>query len=142
MILPGCSAGIGAAAGALEVAPQNWVDTLRAASALYRRDACLQVLASADFSRESLLVNTEGTIVRDGKALYNVHVHGNTQAADGMRLNRGWSLCLLRRGASGTRQDLGTSDKVIAGLKELREAPMADEDYRGQCCSRRLRRRM
>jgi len=69
------------------------MDTLRAASALYRRDPLLQDFeASADFSATNrYLVNTEGTIVRDGKSLYNVHVNGNTQAADGMRLNRGWS---------------------------------------------------
>ena len=118
----------------LEVAPQNWVDTLRAASALYRRDALLQDFeASADFSATNrYLVNTEGTIVRDGKALYNVHVHGNTQAADGMRLNRGWSFVSAAAAElPGRAKILEQSDKVIAGLKELREAPMADEDYRG-----------
>src|SRR5882762_621357 len=118
----------------LEVTPQDWVDTLQAASALYRRDALLQDFeASADFSATNrYLVNTEGTIVRDGKALYNVHVHGNTQAADGMRLNRGWSFVSAAAAElPGRAKILEQSGKVIAGLKELREAPMADEDYRG-----------
>ena len=118
----------------LEVTPQDWVETLRAASALYLRDALLQDFeASADFSATNrYLVNTEGTIVRDGKALYNVHVSGNTQAADGMRLNRGWSSVSAAAGElPGRAKILEQTDKVIAGLKELREAPMADEDYRG-----------
>jgi TldD protein len=118
----------------LEVAPQEWVENLRAASALYRSDPLLQEFeASADFAvTNRYLVNTEGTIVRDGKSLYNVNVHGNTQAADGMRLDRGWSF--VSGAASelpGRDKILEQSGKVIAGLKELREAPMADEDYRG-----------
>jgi predicted Zn-dependent protease len=118
----------------LEVTPQEWVDTLQAASALYRRDALLQDFeASADFSATNrYLVNTEGTIVRDGKALYNVRVSGSTQAADGMRLNRGWSFVSAAAAELPARAKvLEQSGKVIAGLKELREAPMADEDYRG-----------
>ena len=118
----------------LEVAPPDWVDTLEAASALYRRDALLQDFeASADFSATNrYLVNTEGTIVRDGKALYNVRVSGNTQAADGMRLNRGWSsVSAVAAELPARAKVLEQSGKVIAGLKELREAPMADEDYHG-----------
>jgi len=118
----------------LEVTTQDWVDTLRAASALYRRDVLLQDFeASADFSATNrYLVNTEGTIVRDGKALYNVHVNGNTQAADGMRLNRGWSFVSAAAAElPGRAKIMEQAGKVIAGLKELREAPMADEDYRG-----------
>jgi len=118
----------------LEVTPQDWVDTLQAASALYRRDALLQDFeASADFSATNrYLVNTEGTIVRDGKALYNVRVSGNTQAADGMRLNRGWSFVSAAAAELPARAKvLEQSGKVIAALKELREAPMADEAYRG-----------
>jgi len=118
----------------LEVTPQDWVDTLQAASALYRRDALLQDFeASADFSATNrYLVNTEGTIVRDGKALYNVRVSGNTQAADGMRLNRGWSFVSAAAAELPARAKvLEQSGKVIAALKALREAPMADEAYRG-----------
>ena len=118
----------------LELGEQNWVDSLRAASALYRRDAELQDFeASADFSATNrYLVNTEGTIVRDGRALYNVHVSGSTQAADGMHLYRGWSFVAATAAElPGRVKILEQSGKVIATLKELREAPMADEDYRG-----------
>ncbi len=118
----------------LEVTAQDWVDTLRAASALYQQDPQLQDFeASADFSTTNrYLVNTEGTIVRDGKALYNISVGGSTQAADGMHLNRGWSFVSATAAELPTRDKiLEHSNKVIASLKELREAPMADEEYRG-----------
>lgn len=118
----------------LEAASQDWADTLRAASALYRRDPLLQEFeASADFAATNrYLVNTEGTVVRDGKALYNIHVSGGTQAADGMRLNRGWSFVATTAAELPARPEiLEQSGKVIATLKQLREAPVVDEDYRG-----------
>jgi len=60
-----------------------------AASALYGGSLLQKFEASADFSRTNrYLVNTEGDGPR-GKARFNVHVNGNTQAADGMTLNRG-----------------------------------------------------
>ena len=118
----------------LEVSPQDWIDSLRATSALYRKDALLQDFeASADFSATNrYLVNTEGTIVHDGKSLYNVHVSGSTQAADGMHLNRGWSFVAATAAELPARTKiLEHASDVIASLKELRDAPMADEDYRG-----------
>src|SRR6266700_1784226 len=118
----------------LDVDSQNWIETLRAASALYRRDPQLQdfdATMSASATNR-YLVNTEGTIVRDGKALYNLHVGGSTQAADGMHLNRGWSFVAATAAELPARAKiLEESGKVITTLKELREAPMADEDYRG-----------
>ncbi len=118
----------------LDVDSQNWIETLRAASALYRRDPQLQDF-DATMSASAMnryLVNTEGTIVRDGKALYNLHVGGSTQAADGMYLNRGWSFVAATASELPARAKiLEESGKVVATLKELREAPMADEDYRG-----------
>ena len=118
----------------LETASQDWANTLSAASALYRRDPLLQDFeASADFSATNrYLVNTEGTVVRDGKALYNIHVSGTTQAADGMHLNRGWSFVATTASELPARPEiLDQSGKVITTLKELRDAPIVEEDYRG-----------
>jgi TldD protein len=118
----------------MEAGSQNWIETLRAASALYRQDPQLQDFdASLSFSAANrYLVNTEGTIVRDGKALYNIHVGGSTQAADGMHLDRGWSFVAATPAELPARTAiLEQAGKVIVSLKELREAPMADEDYRG-----------
>jgi predicted Zn-dependent protease len=118
----------------LEINSQNWIETLQAASALYRRDPQVEEfdakLQCSAINR--YFVNTEGTVVREGKATYFVHVSGSTQAADGMRLSREWT-----RG--GSRPDelpqranvLEKSGEVLASLKELRDAPIADEDYRG-----------
>jgi len=118
----------------LELGGQNWVETLKAASALYRRDAQLQSLeATADFSvTNRYLVNTEGTVVRDGRALYSLHVGGTTQAEDGMHLGRSWSFATAAASELPAREKiLEHCSNVIATLKELRDAPMADEDYRG-----------
>ena len=118
----------------LELGAENWTETLQAASALYRRDALLQDFeAAADFSATNrYLVNSEGTVVRDGRALYNVHVSGATQAADGMHLNRSWSFVGGSVGELPVRVIvMQQAEKVVATLKELRDAPMADEDYRG-----------
>ena len=118
----------------LEVAAQDWVSSMQAASALYKRDPLLQDFeSSVDFTATNrYLVNTEGTVVRDGKTLYNIHVSGSTQAADGMHLNRGWSFVAATAAELPSREKIVEhAGKVISGLKELREAPMADEDYRG-----------
>ena len=118
----------------LELSGQNWTDTLRAASALYRRDPLLHTFeATADFSAlNRYLVTTEGTVVRDGHAQYGVHVSGSTQAADGMHLSRGWSFVAADAKELPARDKiLEHTRKVIETLKALRDAPMADEDYRG-----------
>jgi len=70
-------------------------------------DALLQDFeASADFRRRSYLVNTEGTIVRDGRRCTTYHV---------LEIRRRQTACAESRvefcvgcggGASGTRQDL------------------------------------
>jgi TldD protein len=118
----------------LELDSQNWTETLRAASALYRSDPLLQNFESSLHcsATNRYLVNTEGSVVRDGKVLYNFHVGGATQAADGMRLDRGWSFVAATASELPARAKvLEQAGKVITSLKELREAPMADEDYRG-----------
>ena len=96
----------------IQMDTQSWIETLRAASALYRQDPQLQDFEAAlrYSATNRYLVNTEGAIVRDGKALYNIHVGGSTQAADGMHLDQGVGLCgdnAFR--ASGPRHYSGTS---------------------------------
>jgi TldD protein len=113
---------------------QDWVETLRAASALYRQDPLLQDFEATFHASATnrYLVNTEGTVVRDGKTVYDVDISGSTQAADGMHLSRGWSSVNTLTSELPTRAAiLEHAGKVIASLKELRDAPMADEDYRG-----------
>jgi hypothetical protein len=104
------------------------------ATALYRQDADIQSLgASADFlALNDYFVNSEGTVVRHGKNLYQVSVSGYTQSPDGMFLLRSPDY------ASGRIEDLPSPEQLIANakqvmeaLKTLRTAPVVEEEYRG-----------
>ena len=77
-------------------------------------------------------VDSEGSIVRMGETTYRAHLEASTQAADGMQLNQSASY-------DGTElKNLPTAEKVLARardligtLKNLRAAPVVDEEYRG-----------
>jgi len=118
----------------LELDAKTWVETLEAASALYRRDPKVEEfdasLRAAAANR--YFVNTEGSVVREGKTTFFLRVSGSTQAADGMRLDRDWNSVVTRPSELPSREKvLAKSGEVLASLKDLREAPIADEDYRG-----------
>jgi predicted Zn-dependent protease len=77
-------------------------------------------------------LNSEGTVVRSGEELYRMAITGNTQAEDGMRLERSTaftatSLNNLPKAAEFQER----ASSMVASLKQLREAPLADEDYHG-----------
>lgn len=111
-----------------------WKDALERATALFRTDPKVESL-TAEFRCRAVnqyFVNTEGTVMRDGYTVYYVTASGSTQAADGMRLGRS------PYHAAATLQELPTADeflaetaKMVQTLKDLREAPIVDEDYRG-----------
>jgi len=118
----------------LKVDEASWDNTLQDASNLYRQYPEVQsVSASARFSSVSeYFVNSEGTIVRDGRNTATVTLSGATQAADGMRLSRNpfWT--------EERAEELPTHDallketrKMLDTLKALREAPIVEESYRG-----------
>lgn len=118
----------------LEIDPNPWVKLLQDATALYSTDPEIQ-------SFDSLLkfqavnryfVNSEGTVVRDGHILGSLYIAGSSQAADGMELERSHGnevpdLKDLR----GGEDLLAHTRKMLESLKQLRAAPLADEDYRG-----------
>ncbi|HKM83568.1 MAG TPA: metallopeptidase TldD-related protein [Candidatus Acidoferrum sp.] len=118
----------------LTVDEAAWNNTLQDASNLYRQYPEVQsVSASARFSCvNEYFVNSEGTIVRDGRSTATVTLSGATQAADGMRLTRNpfWTeegpeeLPAHDALVKATKQMLDT-------LKALREAPIVEESYRG-----------
>jgi predicted Zn-dependent protease len=118
----------------LNVEHEPWLKMLREASALYSRDPKVQSLqASLSFkSVNRYYVNSEGTVVRNGEELYRLSINGNTQAEDGMRLDRSAAF------ATNSLRDLPSSAEfqakaveLLATLKQLRDAPLADEDYHG-----------
>lgn len=118
----------------LDFDPKAWRDTLEKATALFRTDPKIESLtASVRFRTvNQYFVNTEGTATRGGYAVYFLNEDGSTQAADGMRLERSPYF------TAASAQELPTPDqfqastvKMLATLKDLRDAPMVDEDYRG-----------
>lgn len=118
----------------LDFAPQPWLDTLSEASGLYRNDPQVQSLnASLRFSAiNRYFVSSEGTVVRTGDSFYQVYVGGYTQAADGMRLDRSHGYQVRELKALPTKQAvLSRTRELLKTFKQLREAPVSEEEYRG-----------
>ena len=118
----------------LDFDPAPWRDALEKATSLFRTDLKLESLsATARFrSSNQYFVNSEGTVTRHGYAVYFLNEEGSTQAADGMRLQRGPYF------TAASVKELPTPEEFVAGtakmvqtLKDLRDAPVVDEDYRG-----------
>jgi predicted Zn-dependent protease len=118
----------------LKVDREPRLKMLRAASGLYSRDPKVQFLnASLSFKAVNrYYVNSEGTVVRGGEEIYRMSISGNTQADDGMRLDRavGFTATSVRDLPSAAEFQVSAAT-LLASLKELRDAPLADEDYRG-----------
>jgi TldD protein len=118
----------------LKIDQGAWDKALEDASGLYRKYPDVQsVSASARFTAvNEYFVNSEGTIVRNGRTTATVTVSGSTQAEDGMRLSRNpfWT--------EEHAEDLPNHDallkettKMLDSLKALRDAPIVEESYRG-----------
>jgi TldD protein len=118
----------------LDFDPKPWRDALEKSTDLFRTDPKIQSLwATARFRAvNQYLVNTEGTVTRDGYTVYFLNEDGATQAADGMRLERSpyFTAASLKELPTPDEFQAGTA-KMIETLKNLRDAPVVDEDYRG-----------
>jgi TldD protein len=118
----------------LKVDQEAWNKTLQDATNLYREYPEVQsVSASARFSSvNEYFVNSEGTIVRNGRNSATVIVGGSTQAADGMRLARNpfWT---EERAEDLPNHDalLRETAKMLESLRQLSAAPIVEESYRG-----------
>jgi TldD protein len=119
---------------ALKADTDNWKKTLEAASNLYRDYPDIQsVSASARFTVvNDYMLNTEGTVTRNGKAVYTVQFSASTQAADGMRLGRtpAWTVAKIEE-LPAREKLLQYSKEALDTLVALRKAPIVDEEYRG-----------
>jgi predicted Zn-dependent protease len=118
----------------LNVNPQPWLQMLEKASGVYKGDPQIQGSdARLHFQVVThYFMNSEGTVVRSGEGSYDMSVALTTQSADGMRLDRSHSDVV------GSLKELPSEEKFInyaselAGtLKQLRNAPVVDEEYRG-----------
>jgi TldD protein len=118
----------------LDFSPQPWLTTLEEASALYKTDPAVQSLnASLRFSATNrYFVSSEGTVVRSGDSFYLVYVGGYTQAADGMRLDRSHGYQVRQPRELPTKEEvLSRTRQLLVTLKQLRAAPVSEEEYRG-----------
>jgi TldD protein len=118
----------------LEFSRDSWKQALEKSTDLFRSDPQIQSLSAAIRFRavNVYFINTEGTITRQGYAAYSVQLLGETQAADGMRLGR--SPFYMAATAAELPQPAklqANMEKMLATLKDLRDAPLVEEDYRG-----------
>lgn len=114
--------------------PQSWLKVLEDASAMYKSDLKIDSSESGlNFvAVNRYFANSEGTIVRSGQTLYDLHLALSTQAADGMRLDRSHSDVVTDIKELPSRGEfLARTRQLLATLGELREAPILDEEYRG-----------
>jgi len=118
----------------LKVDEGEWKKTLEEVTNLYRAFPEIQsVSASARFRAvNEYFVNSEGTIVRDGRANGTITLVGGTQAPDGMRLQRSPYWTEERVEDLPKREDLlKEMTRTLETLKALRNAPIVEESYRG-----------
>lgn len=110
------------------------VQMLKEASGLYRGYPDLQSCDTmARFqSVNRYFMSSEGTVVRSGYSTYQVLVNGSEQAADGMRLDRnnGYTVADAKELPS-EKEFVAYAGKLFESLKQLREAPVVEEEYRG-----------
>jgi TldD protein len=118
----------------LDFSPEPWLATLEEASGLYKSDPQVQSLnASLRFTvTNRYFVSSEGTVVRTADSFYQVFVGGFTQAADGMRLDRSHGYQVRQmKDLPAKAQVLSRTRELLTSLKQLREAPVSEEEYRG-----------
>jgi TldD protein len=118
----------------LEIDPQPWTRMLQDASALYKTDPQIESFESSlKFQAiNRFFVNSEGTVVRGGQNLYEMTISCSTQAADAMRLDRNNTFAVASPKELPSAQEfVARAAKLAASLKELRDAPLVDEEYRG-----------
>lgn len=118
----------------LEFDPQPWTRMLQDASDVYKSDPQIETFDSNlkfDAVNE-YFVNSEGTVLRSGRNLYQMYVSCSTQAPDGMSLQRsaGFIVTDIKELPSADGF-VGRARKLAGTLKELRDAPVVDEEYRG-----------
>ncbi len=118
----------------LEFDPHPWTRMLVDASALYKTDPQIETFESS-LKFEAVnryFVTSEGTVVRSGQNYYEMNFSARTQAADGMRLERDKDFSVDSVTALPSAETFVAEARKLAGtLKDLREAPVVEEEYRG-----------
>jgi hypothetical protein len=118
----------------LDLDPAPWLKMLQDVTALNKSDPQVESFdSSLRFTRlNRYFVNSEGTMLRDGRTFYEMHLAASTQASDGMRLDRSHSYLVEDvKGLPTPEKWMAQGGKLLGALKLLRDAPLAEEQYRG-----------
>jgi len=118
----------------LEFDPEAWKKMLQDAGDVYKTDPQIETFDS-NLRFEAIneyFVNSEGTVLRSGQNLYQMYLACSTQAPDGMSLERSNGFVVTNIKELPSAAEFVERAKRIAGtLKDLRDAPVVDEEYRG-----------
>jgi TldD protein len=118
----------------LDFDEKPWLGMLQDGSSVYKDDPLLQT-ADTSLKFEAVnryLVNSEGTVVRSGYNLYEMSIEESTQAPDGMKLERSHLYTVADMKELPSAEEFrAQAAKLLGTLKLLRDAPLADEEYRG-----------
>jgi TldD protein len=118
----------------LDVEPAKWIKMLESATSVYKTDPQIQSFGStlSFVALTEYFVNTEGTATRQGSTHYLMSLAASEQAPDGMRLDRSPQYASSRIEEMPTPEQFHADAlKLVEQMKQLRDAPVADEDYRG-----------
>jgi TldD protein len=118
----------------LEFDAELYKKMLQDASAVYKSDPDIE-LSEARLLFQAVnryYVNSEGTVIRTGQNLYQMSVASTTQAPDGMSLTRDSAFNVASIKELPTAEEfVSRAQKLAATLKDLRAAPLVEEEYRG-----------
>jgi hypothetical protein len=126
----------------LEIDAPEWKRRIEDASGVFLADPALKVNAAhVQYSSSNVrgvvvnhfLVNSEGTVLRQGYSGYSANVSVGGQADDGMQLNRdNGSTAVLASQLESAEAFHKRAVADVKSLEELRNAPVADaEDFHG-----------
>jgi len=118
----------------LEFDPAPWNRMLEEATGLYKNDSQIETFGSTlrFQATNRYYVNSEGAVVRSGQTSYEMSISCSTQATDGMHLHRNNGFVETSLAKMPTPQAFITrASELVQSLRALREAPIAEEEYRG-----------
>lgn len=118
----------------LEFDPDPWKKMLQDASAVYKSDPEIERSEASlrFYVVNRYFMNSEGTAVRSGQTQYEMSVACSSQASDGMSVERNNGFYSENIQELPTAAEFGDrAQKLAASLKDLRNAPLVEEDYRG-----------
>ncbi|HLJ90040.1 MAG TPA: metallopeptidase TldD-related protein [Candidatus Angelobacter sp.] len=111
-----------------------WKQSLRATSDYFRADPALEASDALLHFRilNRYYVNTEGTVTRNGKAMYSYSFSGSAQANDGTYIERSHGYSVANPAELPKPEEIQKdAKKLVHSFVELRDAPLVEDDYRG-----------